>query len=160
MVAPSLQHFSQILSALRALGENDAEFLRFIETETDMSVSLWREVHETYCHRDDEWQRENLQGIEELDAIMTDLRLRFRHLGPTEYGALVITNIGPQKLKVVSYLRRVLGLSMAEALALAAQREIVVGSGLLLQLHQLRDPLRALGGSTECRPGANGARSG
>ncbi len=138
VVAPDIQHFSRILPALRKLEGNDTEVPRLIETETDMSATLWREVHEARRNR----EREVAPTEIEPEGDPNDFR----------YGALIITDIGPQKLKVVQILRRVLDVSPAETLALAAQHEIVVASGFLVRLHYLQEQLAALGASVEFRP--------
>ncbi len=138
VVAPSIQRFSQILSALCGLEEAAPEALLFLETETDMSVPFWSEVHEERRSRECEEEPVNT----EADYDTSEL----------QHGTLVITDVGSQKLKIVQILRQVLDLSLAEALALAAQREIVVGSGFLIRLRHLQEKLIVLGASVEFRP--------
>ncbi|MCL2715603.1 MAG: hypothetical protein FWD68_13705 [Alphaproteobacteria bacterium] len=70
--------------------------------------------------------------------------------GRPEHGMLVVTAIGPQKLKVVQVLREVLGVSRAEALVLARKPEIVVVRGT--RPAWLEERLNALGASAEFRP--------
>jgi len=137
MVVPSIQRLCQILSALHELGEHDADALHFIETETDMSLPFWREVHEARRDRKCEKPAEIEPKADPND---------FQH------GMLVIKEIGSQGLKVVQIFRRALDVSLAEALALAAQREIVVGRGVLSRLRRLQEQLTVLGASTESRP--------
>ncbi|NYT29167.1 hypothetical protein HX898_02010 [Rhizobium sp. WYCCWR 11128] len=65
---------------------------------------------------------------------------------------MFITAVGPQKLKIAQVLRRALGLSLREALALAAEPEIPIGSAPFVQLRRLQYELIALGALVEFRP--------
>ena len=141
VVAPSIQLFSQILSTLREMKGDDAQALQFIETETDATNVLWREVGE--ARRD--------RGATEREPKQRDTDYDPKDL---EHGTLVITDVGPHKLKVVQILRRALDVSLHEALTLAAERNIVVSSGPLVRLCRIQDQLIALGALTEFRPNA------
>ena len=144
IVAPCIQHFSQILLALRKMEGDDAQALQFIETETDATNTLWREVCE--ARRDREaTEREPTQPDTDYDP--KDL----------EQGTLVIIDVGPHKLKVVQILRRALDVSLHEALTLAEERNIVVSSGPLVRLRRIQDRLTALGALTEFRSNAKPA---
>jgi hypothetical protein len=66
-------------------------------------------------------------------------------------GRLVITAIGPQKMKVVQLLRQVQKLSPQQALALVARPEITAAEGNRVQLQRLQARLQALGASVAFR---------
>jgi hypothetical protein len=138
IAAPSLQRFSQILSALRALGGDDARVRHFIETETDATNALWSEVLEGLKYREEE------QEAPEPAQDPKDFEL----------GDLILTEVGPQKLKVVQIVRRALDVSAPQAMTVVAKRDLVVCSGPRGggRLRRVQEQLTALGASTEFRP--------
>ncbi|MGR9246862.1 hypothetical protein [Rhizobium leguminosarum] len=141
VAARNIRRFSQLLSALHTLADDDAKVLTFIEAETDTSNALWREVHEARANR------ETLEH--ELAQTETEFDLK-----DLEHGTLFITAVGPQKLKIAQVLRRALDLSLGEALASAAEPEIPIGSAPFVQLRRLQNELIALGALVEFRPDA------
>jgi ribosomal protein L7/L12 len=140
-VAPSLQRFAQLLSALRDLADDDARAVLFIETETGAENSLWDEVYKSFRSRE-ALGKESGQIEAKYDA--EDL----------QRGTLFVTDVGPQKTKVVQILRGVLDLSLREALALATGSDIVIGTGPMIQFRRIHNQLVALGASVEFRPNA------
>jgi ribosomal protein L7/L12 len=140
-VAASLRDFGRILSCLRGMAGDDARMLRFLEAETDVTNALWCGVHEACRHRQ---AQEEQPAPPKQDYDPADFRS----------GTLFVTDIGPQKLKVIKILRQALGLSLQEVQALAGARDIVAGTGPLIRLRRLRDELTASGASVEFRPDA------
>jgi len=138
IAAPSLQLFGQILSALRELKSDDTRTQHFIEAETDATNALWREVLEGLKHRGEE--QEPLEPVSDPKDF--------------EFGDLILTEVGPQKLKVVQIVRRVLDVSLPQAMTVAAERDLVVCSGPRGggRLRRIQEQLTALGASTEFRP--------
>ena len=135
-VAPTLQRFADLLAALRDLGTDDAAARRLIETEAeDLDADLWREV---LAGRQD-------RIVSEADADPPP------DPGSWQHGTLVITAIGPQKMKVAHFLKRVLDLSPQAALALTAQGDIAVARGYVAHLRRTQAQLQALGATVECR---------
>jgi len=61
-------------------------------------------------------------------------------------------------MKVAHFLRQALDLSPQEALALAAQGDIVVAEGYPAHLRRVQAQLQALGATAEFRPGATAWR--
>jgi hypothetical protein len=138
-VAPNLQRFGFLLSALRGLADRDVQFVELIEAETETTNRLW---HEVITHRRD---RNSLEA--EFEQYETEYDSR-----NLVHGTLVITDIGTQKIKVVQLLRKVLDLPLQQAMALATERDVIAGVGPLIKLSHIRDNLVALGASVEFRP--------
>ncbi|AZC20262.1 hypothetical protein [Pseudomonas sp. CMR5c] len=138
MIAPSLQGFAQLLSALHDLAPASPQALHLIENETDLALELWREVHR---------QRSECDQPAEPDAEQQVLDQSLY-----QRGQLLVTHIGPQKIKVVKICRAALDVPLAQALALAQQDEILVGSGLRIRLLALQEQLQAAGATVEFRP--------
>lgn len=139
--APSLQRFGEMLAVLCGIGDDDAAALRWIEAEVGLTTALWREVFETRQQRSTE--------PPDPPAPPPDP-------AAWQHGTLVITAIGPQKLKVVQFLKQALELSPQEALAMAAQGDIVVADGYLAHLRSTQARLQALGATVELRLDENG----
>ncbi len=64
-------------------------------------------------------------------------------------GKVVINAIGPNKLKIVHWLREWFNLSLREALAMGNQETIEVGEGWLLHLRKITDRLSDLGATVQ-----------
>lgn len=135
-VAPNIRRFAQMLSALRDLPDDDTAALRYVEVEAGLTNALWSEVHESRRNR---------------PALEQELTQREAPCEPQDWrcGTLVLVDAGPQRLKVVQHLRKMLGLSAQEALALASRRDIVLAEGSFIQLRSTRDRLVSLGAAVE-----------
>lgn len=135
--APNLQRFGEMLATLRDYGDDDAAALRWMKAEVDLDTELWREVWE---------ERQKRKPLDEEPPCTTPP-------DPTawQHGALVITAIGPQKMKIVHWLKQALDLTPQQALALAAQPSIEVGSGYRTQWRGAEEQLQALGATVEFR---------
>lgn len=140
LIAPSLSRFAEILSGLQGVRDDSAQFSQVLKAETDLSSAFWREV---------QIGREEAEGEKFQEAQDTAY-------DPKDYesGHLVVTDPGPHKLQVVRIISKAQGISLKEALALAADGEFRAGSGLPVQLRRLRDQLEALGSTVEFRPSA------
>lgn len=137
VVAPSLQRFRTFLSALRELEGDDTAIEHFIRTETDATNELWSEVLKGLKYREED-HRPPEQAHDPDDF---------------EFGDLVLTEVGPQKLKVVQIVRRALDLSSSQAMTMAAERDLVVCSGVRGdgRLRRFQALLTASGASTAFR---------
>jgi hypothetical protein len=138
-VAPGVQRFVQMLSALHSLADDDAGAMRYIEAEADLANALWLEVHET---------RRNRPALEQ-ELARSDAPHdpeAWRH------GALVLTAAGPQRLKVAQVLKQLLDVSPQEALVLAAKGDVALAEGYLAHLRATRSRLEDLGATVEFRP--------
>lgn len=136
LAAPSLQRFGELLTALRDLGDDDAAAQLLIETEAGLDTELWNEVFEG--------RQDRPATAKESDSTPDP--------AAWQHGTLVVTAIGPQKMKIAHFLKRALALSPQEALALAAQGDITVAEGYLVRLRGMQAQLQALGATVEFRP--------
>ncbi|MFH5869485.1 SMI1/KNR4 family protein [Pseudomonas aeruginosa] len=138
-VAPDIDRFGKMLSALRDLQDDDAKAMRYIEAETDLANALWLEVHEN---------RRNRPAIEqELAQYETP-----RNPEDWQHGTLILTDAGPQRVKVAQVLRQMLDLSLQEALAFAAEPDAPLAEGYRLHLRDTQSCLMALGAAVTFRP--------
>ncbi len=135
-IAPSLERFGGLLQALAAAADDD-HFNTLIETEADAMNAFWQEVIEARASAADplEIQPES-SGYSSADFGVCDL---------------IVTNMGPQKLRVVQFVSKRLGLSLKDTLALADALPFTVASGVRKQLQPLADHLSALGAIVELR---------
>lgn len=138
IAAASLRRFGQILLALRAAGSDDARTRHLIETETDATNAPWNEVLEGLKYREEE--QEAPEPADDPEGF--------------ELGDLILTEVGPRKLKVVQIVRRALDVPLPQAMSRTAERDLVVCSGPRGggRLRRIQALLTALGASTEFRP--------
>lgn len=134
--APSLQQLGDMLAVLRGLEDDATAAQHVVEAEASLGTRLWGEVLEN---------RQNRADTAKEPASPPDTTA-------WQHGTLVICGIGPQKMKVVQFLKQTFGLSPQEALALAMQPEIAVAEGYLVHLRRSQDHLQALGATVEFRP--------
>lgn len=130
-LAPSCRAFGTILTDLRDDGGVDA--LEQLHAAADHP--LWQEV---ITERRERAGADGAEPVCDLQAI--------------EYGDLVVTGIGVQKMKIIQILRKAMNLSLQAAMALAAEPEILVGSGPRVRFGRIENDLRAHGASVEFRP--------
>jgi hypothetical protein len=136
-VAVSLRRFSEILFRLKAMGDDDAQMSRFVEDELDVASPFWSEILQARRERPVEDQQIAPAAYDPANLVTVEL---------------VVIDFGSQRLKVTQVLRRVLGLSPQEALALAVKPEVLVGKGPRISLQRLAAELTAAGAKTEFRP--------
>lgn len=137
--APSLQRFGEMLAALRDQGDDGTAAPGWIQAAADLGTALWREVFE-------ERQKRELPDETAPQPATPPGSTAWQH------GTLVITAIGPQKMKIVHWLKQALDLTPQQALALVMQPRIAVGNGYRAQWHGAQEQLQALGATVEFRP--------
>lgn len=124
-MADNIEQFGTLLKALQDLNTDEEASLQFLEKHTDLRNELWQEVYE---------------GISTPDEPLT-----WEPEPSLIRGQLVITDIGPHKLKIVYYLKERFKLSSQEALAMSKQERIVVSEGMLLHMRWTMEKLKNLG---------------
>jgi hypothetical protein len=126
-VSSSVTSFTNVLTTLKSLDRTEA--LEFLQYTVDTGNRFWQEVIEEYSSPENEEARENTE---------TDL---------SEWisGKLFITDLGSDKLRVISYLKTQFKLTSAEAMALTKQAQIEVASGYLVHLRKKMEFLENLG---------------
>ncbi|WP_313739760.1 hypothetical protein [Pseudomonas sp.] len=133
-IAPNLETFARLLQAL-AEAQDAHRFQALIEAETGSANAFWQEII------DARKQPTDMQEEPPLDSTPYD---------PSDFesGDLIITNLGPQKLRVVQLVSKHLGLPLKEALALADTSPLKAASGVRKRLRPLEKQLDALGART------------
>ena len=139
--AESLRRFTSLLTDLREVEDDDARAMQRIATEADVTNPLWSEV---------------LQARSERDAVEQDVTTADHDPADHEQAELVITDFGAHKLKVVQIIRRVLHLSLPQALGLASERDVIVAAGPRIGLHHLQRELASAGAVTKFRAAHGG----
>jgi hypothetical protein len=145
-IASSLRHFAEILATLRDIGADETAAQDYLEREVGLAGELWPDVLEHYRSAAQEEHEEAPLEAPPGDEVW-------------QHGALIITRIGPQKMKVVQFLRQALDLSPQEALALAGRQNIPVAQGYLVRLQRTQAHLQGLGATVEFRPDSPGLRT-
>lgn len=134
-VSSSITAFSKLLETLKSLDlETDKTApIKFLQQSVEIN-SFWQEVIEAY-------EGNGAKNVENEDAT-TDT-------AEWILGKLFITDLGRDKLKVISYLKTLFSLTPTEALAFSKQPPIEVASGYLVHLKKKKDFLEKLGASVE-----------
>jgi hypothetical protein len=120
--------FGHFLEKMEKVGRDKIACLQLVNLSTDVSNPFWSEL----CRSIEEWEEE------ETETTVVDPAL-------LRYGKLVITNAGPNKVKVAKYLMKIWNISPQEALARLSQPDVLVKDGFLLHLQKYIDDLRELG---------------
>lgn len=134
-VSENLARFGGLLQQLKLLGADKAAYINFLRLHTDIANPFWQEVYENVADWDEE----------ETDHTPPH---------PQEFvcGTLVITNIGGNKLKLISFLKQYLALSPQQALQLAKEPEITVAEGYRHLMQWLVQLLEDLGATVTFKP--------
>lgn len=132
-IAPDLQAFQSLLNQLCHTDETAA--LAVLDAHTEADSAFWLELRETWQTRDID--EENTPDVDPEDW---------------QAGRLLITDIGPQKLKVVQVLRKTLNLPLADALSFVASLPICVSEDFRLRLRPLERELQATGATVKFQP--------
>ncbi|HEX6431383.1 MAG TPA: SMI1/KNR4 family protein [Niastella sp.] len=127
--AENISQFSILLMNLQDYSADKEASLHFLQLHTDLTNELWREVFESISNPD-EPLTEKTESVDPALWVM---------------GKVIITTIGPNKMKVVHYLKERFHLSPQEALAMSKQERIEVAEGFLLHLQRTIDQLSKLG---------------
>ena len=143
LVASSLREFGAMLQSLAALDDDDTA-LQYLESHTDESNPLWSEVRAA--------RRESVAD----ESHAAEEKAEEKPVDPTawQHGTLLITRLGPHKLKVVHLLKQHLNLTPQQALAVTGALPVSVGRDYLIRLRSIRQELEAVGAQTEFQPDA------
>lgn len=144
-IAPDLTTFGRLLQALAEVTDDDLESERRVRTATGSVNEYWREIFDARV--------EQAELEEELptDDVPCD---------PDDFtsGDLIVTALGPHKLKVVQLVSQCRGLALKDALALVEAPEFQVACGVRRSLHHLIAKLEALGATVAFRPARSPGR--
>ncbi|RAJ24574.1 hypothetical protein [Pedobacter cryoconitis] len=133
-VAEDLNDFAAKLLSIQKVDQDNAKLISLLNTDFDLTIELWGEMYSSV-----EEEQDN-DSIEEADADRSECYTS---------GKVIVRDIGPQKIKIVNYLKACLKLTPQEALALAKQKEIEVAQGYLVNLKFLVSDLKELGATAE-----------
>ncbi|MFS0828989.1 hypothetical protein [Pseudomonas phoenicis] len=133
-IAPNLETFARLLQAL-AETQDIHPLQALIEAEAGPANAFWEEVIDA---------RKQLADMEEEPSSGS------APYDPSDFesGDLIVTDLGPQKLRVVQLVSKHLGLPLKETLALADTPPLKAASGVGKRLRPLQEQLDALGART------------
>lgn len=123
----NIASLSGFLEQMEKAGRDKAACLQLVDLSTDVRNAFWLEFR-TFIQ---EWEDE------EAESTIDPALLR--------YGKLVITDAGPNKVKVAKYLMKIWKISPQEALARLTQQDVLVANGFVLHLQKYIDDLQQLG---------------
>lgn len=136
LLAPSLNEFEKILLNIQKVQGNSSEYIAYLKNYVDLNHEFWQEVY---------------QSVLEKEALGDNEERESQHISLEDYAdvALWITDIGPNKMAVIKYLKQALNLSPKQALNLPNELPIKYAEGVKLRL--LRDfaELQSLGVSCQ-----------
>ncbi len=122
------------MQALAAAADDD-HFNTLIETEADATNAFWQEVIEARASAADQLEiPPESSDYSSADFDMCDL---------------IVTNMGPQKLRVVQLVSKRLGLSLKDTLARTDALPFTAARGVKKPLQALANQLSALGAIVE-----------
>lgn len=130
-VAESLHSFQKVLQKIQHQRWDKAELIEYFDENIDLENPLWKEVY-TNIVEEEEGQPEPIKTYE---------------LGPEVN--LYITDIGPNKMKVIALLKRKFNISGSEALELSKESRILFRTGYTQWLEYDRKQLEDLGAKVE-----------
>ncbi|WP_336961892.1 hypothetical protein [Chryseobacterium contaminans] len=131
-VSESLRTFQKILHEIQSLRFDKAGLIHYFDENIDLENLLWKEVYENI--KDEE--EGNPEQIETYESIGPEVNL-------------YITDIGPNKMKVIALLKKEFGLSGTEALELSKEPKILFRTGYSKWLEYDRKQLEDLGASVK-----------
>jgi hypothetical protein len=126
-VSESITEFSNLLATLKLLSRVEA--LEYLKGTADLQNKFWQEVVEAYSSLEEQDDKDSTE-VDNSKWIL---------------GKVFITDLGKDKLKIISYLKTQLQLTPTEALTLSKQLPIEIASGYLLHLEQKMKFLENLG---------------
>lgn len=127
-IAETISSFSQILNSLQALQQNEEATIAWLQSNIDIANVFWKELYD------------GLIAVEEQPEQPPTV-----DASAFTPGKLLITHIGPEKIKVVNYLKELLKLTPKEALELSRRSEIVAAEGYQMHLVKIMSHLQKLG---------------
>lgn len=131
-VAESLTAFQKVLHQIQNLRFDKAGLTEYFDENIDLKNPLWKEV---YTNIEDE-EDDDSEQIETYESWGKEVNL-------------YITDIGPNKMKVIAILKKELGISGTEALALSKEPKILFRAGYTKWLEYDYKQLEALGAKVE-----------
>jgi hypothetical protein len=134
-IAETINGFSQILHSLQALQQNEEATIEWLNANIDGSNAFWKELHDDL----------STATVQPEETPVVDKAAWTR-------GKLMITHIGPDKIRVVNYLKQLLDLTPREALELCRRNEIVAAEGYQMQLERILNDLQKLGATAVFKP--------
>ncbi|MDN3693144.1 hypothetical protein QWZ06_13040 [Chryseobacterium tructae] len=131
-VAESLKTFQKILNVMQSLRTDKTSLIDYFDENIDLENPFWKEV---YASIEDENECDS-EPIEPYESIGSEAHL-------------YITDIGPNKMKVIALLKKEFGLSGTEALELSKKPKILFRTGYSKWLEYDRKQLEELGAKVE-----------
>lgn len=131
-VAESLKAFQKVLNDIQNLRADKTSLIDYCNENIDLGNPLWKEVY-TSIEEEEEYDPELIETYELLGSEVS----------------LYITDIGPNKMKVIAVLKKEFGISGTEALELSKKPKILFKTGYSKWLEYDRKQLEELGASVE-----------
>lgn len=129
-VAENLTAFQKILHQIQSLRFDKEGLIDYFDENIDLENPLWEEVYTSIEGEDDQ------EPIETYETMGSEVNL-------------YITDIGPNKMKVIALLKKEFGLSGTEALQLSKEPRILFRTGYTKWLEYDRKQLEDLGVKVE-----------
>ncbi|REC60186.1 hypothetical protein DRF65_22015 [Chryseobacterium pennae] len=129
-IAESLSTFQEILQEIQNLRFDKEALIQYFDENIDLENPLWKEVYTSIEEEEEE------ESIETYESIGSEVNL-------------YITDIGPNKMKVIALLKKQFGLSGSEALELSKKPKILFSTGYKKWLEYDRKQLEDLGAIIE-----------
>ena len=137
-IAENITGFGALLTGLEALKNDSNASLQYIqEFACNAGNPFWKEVCEALIEEPDEGEEET--GIPADPALWTN-------------GQLILTHVGPNKIKIANYLRKIWDISPQEALTRLVEPELALADGYLVHLQKYMNDLQQLGATVTFRP--------
>ncbi|WP_160137828.1 hypothetical protein [Chryseobacterium sp. c4a] len=130
-VAESLHIFQEILDQIQKLRSDKERLIHYFDENIDLENPLWKEVYTNIEEEDDD-----MVSIESYESIGSETNL-------------YITDIGPNKMKVIALLKKEFALSGSEALELSKKSRILFRTGYRKWLEADGKQLEDLGAKVE-----------
>lgn len=124
----NIASLGRFLEQMEKTGRDKTACLQLVDFSTDVNNPFWLELRTSI----QEWEEEEAES-----TIIDPALLR--------YGKLVITDAGPNKVKVAKYLMKIWKIGPQEALVRLTQQDTLVEKGFLLHLQKYIDDLQQLG---------------
>ncbi|MBV7530362.1 SMI1/KNR4 family protein [Chitinophaga sp. sic0106] len=135
VVAPDAAQFIQLMRELEKRHDDQEATLAYLREQVDVEHNeLWQEVYANAQDRGETADESTPVDMSEWIA-----------------GSIVITELGPDKMKLIQLLKETLNITNAEALALSKKKEITYKQGYLLHLKPIVLQLQRIGAAAEFR---------
>ncbi|MCA5005223.1 SMI1/KNR4 family protein [Sphingobacterium bovistauri] len=133
-ISNSILAFQEKLKTIYQHRFNKEELIKIVANEIVSPNEFWEEVHESILNLPERTEEKQAQKYEETDW---------------QEAELYITNIGPNKMKIVSLLKENFNLSGTEALQMSKQERILLRKGYLKWIEKDVQQLENLGATVE-----------